>query len=450
MTASHNKPAANFHLHPQDLLILALILSLGLFAFAAWIKAPIVPSVVFIIGISMALGFYIYTIRNRADEPLIDTPNPISEERTIAQQALLADGFAEAVLMIDRQEQVIYANPSALTLFDMDKAAGALSNLVENTDVKGLAKKVLSGERPDPVVFHLDTPVERHFRVMGSPVKNEHGQTSVKRAIIVFYDITDIERVNTMRADFLANASHELKTPVASLLGYIETLRGHARDDDKAREMFLGIMQQQAERMQRLIDDLLSLRRIEIVEHLVPTETADLYLATRAAIEAAKPIAKKKGVKIKYNGPKEVLVKGAQDELVQLALNIIDNGISITPEGESVLVHVEQVENISADKVYSDNPEFEDATRRSIVETTELNGPLAILRIQDKGIGFDPEHIPRIGERFYKAGDRKRGTGLGLAIVKHIMRRHRGGLFVESKKGVGTIFTILLPLTTDM
>jgi len=251
----------------------------------------------------------------------------------------------------------------------------------------------------------------------------------------------------------LANASHELKTPVASLLGYIETLNGHARDDEEARTMFLSIMQQQAERMQRLINDILSLRRIELSEHRAPTETAALYLAYLAAKESVAPMAKQSKIKIKYNGPKELLVKGKQDELVQLVLNIIDNGVKMTKPGEIIQVSGENIVGWQPAEAFSQTPIADISAKRRIVSPPEPGASFAQLRIKDKGPGFKKEYLPRLSERFYRVvGDRssqEKGTGLGLAIVKHIILRHRGGLLVETSEGVGTEFTILIPTSTQ-
>lgn len=370
-------------------------------------------------------------------------------DRSLREQARLADGFAEALIIINSRERILYANPAAEHLFGPTEARSSLSNIIRDPEVRGIVADTLAGGSPDPVTLHLETPVERHIRAMSSGIFTEQDTGTVRRAIIVFYDITDLVRVNTMRADFLANASHELKTPVASLLGYIETLRGHAKDDPEAQENFLAIMQQQAERMQRLINDLLSLRRIEMVEHIRPTETADLYLAARAAMESVKPIAKKLGVKIKYDGPKEAPVTGSQDELVQLVLNILDNAMVVTPKGSTVELKLRCNEKWHPRQAYTGIAEFENAPHREIVPAQNSEMAAAVLHVKDSGPGFAPEHLPRLGERFYKIMDHqnpvKRGTGLGLAIVKHIVRRHRGGLFIQSTQGLGTAFTIALP-----
>ena len=260
-------------------------------------------------------------------------------------------------------------------------------------------------------------------------------------------DVTELMRNTQQRADFLANASHELKTPIASMLGYIETLRGHAADDPEAQQRFLAIMQQQAERMQRLINDLLSLRRIEQNEHVAPTETADLDLSIRAAIESVAPLAEARGVTLKYKRSKRAIVPGHQDEAIQLCLNLIENAAKLSPAGETVRIGLRHFDRWGLDVPFTGGILPEGTPRRTINPAPTVDAPIHTITISDRGPGFARDHLPRIGERFYRvAGDlssREKGTGLGLAIVKHIARRHRAGLYVRSAEGVGTEWSIV-------
>lgn len=363
----------------------------------------------------------------------------------------LAASLLEAIIIVDDRRRMVHINPAAHSLFPDIKVGESIMTVSNNDKLAELVAGAVSGETPEPFVYQIYDPIERHIRVTGSILRPEPVLDEKSRAVIIFYDVTDLERANALRADFLANASHELKTPVASLLGYIETLNGHAKDDAEARTMFLGIMQQQAERMQRLISDILSLRRIELSEHRAPNETADLYLAYLAAKESVAPMAKQSKIKIQYDGPKELLVLGTQDELVQLALNIIDNAVKMTPAGEDVKVSGEIISNWEPTNAFPEVPLAPDSARRRIVSPSEQGGDFAQIRIRDKGPGFKKEYLPRLSERFYRvAGDRsseKKGTGLGLAIVKHIVKRHRGGLMIETAENKGTEFTILIPVS---
>lgn len=433
-------------LSPRDMLAICLLCAAALIAQTVFAGANIIVSLVIFILFCGAVS--LYGQRSKAD---ISEPEA-ARDPSLKEQAKLAERFAEPILIINHHQKIIYANPAAKALFPERNIGTTLPNLAQNRDVRKLAEDTLAGRNHPPVKLQIDKPVERHFRVTGSSMTSAAGTDTKRRALIVFYDITSLMRANAMRADFLANASHELKTPIASLLGYIETLRGHAKDDPEARETFLVIMQQQAERMQRLIADLLSLRRIELAEHMPPKETADLYLAARAAIESVEPLATSRNVRIDFQGSRKVLVTGIQDELVQLVLNLLDNALKFSPPDASISLNLDILEDWHPGQIFTEDPEFGTAHKRRIVLPSHTGSSFAALRIRDAGPGFDREHLPRLGERFYKITDQdvsvKRGTGLGLAIVKHIILRHRGGLFVESAKGAGTKFTILLPIAT--
>ena len=206
--------------------------------------------------------------------------------------------------------------------------------------------------------------------------------------------------------------------------------------------------------MQRLITDILSLRKIELAEHLVPTERADFALAAKAALEAVHPIAEMRNVTMRMKGSKKnALVMGSQDELVQLTLNLIDNAVRMSPPKSKVVLELDKIENWMPGLQFKDIRIADGAPRRRIVTPPLAGVPYWRLTIRDSGPGFNRDHLPRLGERFYRiAGDRsskEKGTGLGLAIVKHIVRWHRGGLYIESQENVGTEFTIIMPVAPE-
>ena len=238
-------------------------------------------------------------------------------------------------------------------------------------------------------------------------------------------DLTEARRVERMRADFIANASHELRTPLASMLGFIETLQGSAHGDARAREKFLAIMREQGRRMARLIDDLLSLSRIEQKQHVRPNAAVDLAQAARHVADTMAPLAKDMGVEIKLSADAAVVVTGDRDELLRVAENLIENAIKYGCKGECE----------EGDKVEV---------------TVSKNAKEGWIAVRDYGRGIAPEHLPRLTERFYRidAGQSraKNGTGLGLAIVKHILARHRGRLTIASKLEQGSTFTAYAPL----
>jgi len=292
---------------------------------------------------------------------------------------------------------------------------------------------VLSGAAPfRECEFTQAIPVERTFVAR---VDRLDGQPAFEAAIalLTLHELTAIRAMERMRADFVANASHELRTPLAALSGFIETLQGPARDDEEAREKFLGIMAEQSGRMSRLVADLLSLSRIELDEHTPPSERVDLARLATSTAEALKPLVGPRGMELALGIAADLpQVTGQPDQLAQLLQNLMDNAVKYGNDGTSVEVSVTLAESLP--------PGAGSALRA---------GPVVRVAVRDHGEGIPPEHLPRLTERFYRvdtARSRKMGgTGLGLAIVKHIVNRHRGLLTIDSRVGEGSTFTVWLP-----
>ncbi|APZ54692.1 sensor histidine kinase [Salipiger abyssi] len=247
--------------------------------------------------------------------------------------------------------------------------------------------------------------------------------------MLTFQDVTHLEQAGQMRRDFVANVSHELRTPLTALLGFIETLKGPARDDPAARDRFLNIMEAEAGRMERLVGDLLSLSRVEAEERVRPTDPVDLPGLLRSVLSGLAPLGDEAGVRLEADLPEGALeVPGDADQLRQVMVNLIENGVKYSGRGAEVRV------SLSA-------PAYQ----------SRLRGEGVVITVSDSGPGFDPLHIPRLTERFYRVDSHrsreKGGTGLGLAIVKHIVNRHRGRLRIESKPGEGASFQVVLPTT---
>jgi two-component system phosphate regulon sensor histidine kinase PhoR len=268
-------------------------------------------------------------------------------------------------------------------------------------------------------------------------------------AVLILRDETEFRRSERTRADFLANASHELRTPLASLSGFIETLRGHARDDEQARERFLGIMHVQAERMRRLIDDLMSLSRIELGEHIPPAGEVDLGLAVIDVLDALGPLANQRRVTFDTSLPRvgQAIVVGDRDQILQVVQNLVENALKYSPDGGVVAIGVDS----ELDLATAAAPATEFSGRLSLLTPDHSKGVrYAVLRVRDAGQGIRRAFLPRLTERFYRVEGQKTGemagTGLGLAIVKHITNRHRGGLVVESDEGCGTAFSVYVPM----
>ncbi len=241
--------------------------------------------------------------------------------------------------------------------------------------------------------------------------------------LCVFRDVTEEERAGEMRRDFVANVSHELRTPLTALMGFIETLKNAAKDDPRAREMVLGIVEAEAGRMNRLVRDLLQLSRVEAEERVRPKDAVELRGLLEGVISSLRGVADKKGDRVELAGD-PVTLPGDADQLVQVFTNLIENALKYGGSGQVVRV------SLSAEET--------------------VRGPAVRVEVADQGEGIDPVHLPRLTERFYRVDTHRSremgGTGLGLAIVKHIVSRHRGWLRVESKVGEGSRFSVVLPL----
>ena len=392
-----------------------------------------------------------FALRRRpAARAAVKAPDSVAEP----PYAALAEALPNPMLVIQGSEpddllnrRYIFTNQAARDLLRLDRETGVLVQAIRDPEVLEIADEALFGGVAAECLYEIPGAQPRTLRAQARPLAPTAG--GVSQALIVFHDETDLRQSERTRADFLANASHELRTPLASLLGFIETLRGHAREDVDARDRFLGIMQAQAERMSRLIADLMSLSRIELNEHVAPADRVDLALAVRDAVDAAAPAAQTLGVKIDAPlAPGEAMVIGDRDQLVQVAQNLIDNALKYSNRGGVVRVDIRS----GLTGLQAGAGERPDAARLSVLTPDRLEGSYAALSISDDGKGMAREHLPRLTERFYrvegqKSGERL-GTGLGLAIVKHIVNRHRGGVVVESAEGAGTCFTVYLPSKT--
>ncbi|MDE2166199.1 MAG: PAS domain-containing protein [Alphaproteobacteria bacterium] len=335
----------------------------------------------------------------------------------------------EPLLLLDADRRVVRANAAAAALFGERIEGRDLAGALRHPLVLAATDLVLKGETMRTTEFELTSPVERHLRaVVARLVPEAEGAA----AVLVLHDLTELKRAERLRADFVANASHELRTPLATLVGFIETLRGPAHDDTEARERFLAIMAEQGARMTRLVEDLLSLSRIEMNEHRAPTEAVNVEMVLRQAADPLEPRAKARNMRFVFDvAPELPPVAGDLDELVQVFQNLFDNALKY---GDSDTA-IEVVARPSAKPLSGARP-------------GERVAGVAIA-VRDHGSGIAHEHIPRLTERFYRVdAARSRalgGTGLGLAIVKHIVSHHRGAFEIDSELGQGSVFTVHLP-----
>ena len=339
------------------------------------------------------------------------------------------DAVPDPILALDDAGTIIHVNPAARELHVNARIGGQPSLLTRDPEFLQAIDEVIDDGRRRTVEVQERVPIDRRVRItltaLPEPMDAEVAANagSSPRVIIALRDLTEQDRLGRMRVDFVANASHELRTPLASLVGFIETLQGRASSDPAAQTRFLGIMSDQAARMSRLVEDLLSLSRVEMREHVPPRTAIDLNETVAAAIQALEPVARASGATLKLvpcEGP--AIVLGETDEIVQVVQNLVQNAIKYGRPGGTVEVTVRRVRQGS--------------TMRLAVA------------VRDEGPGIAPDHLPRLTERFYrvnaKSSREKGGTGLGLAIVKHIANRHRGELRIESELGKGSTFTFVI------
>lgn len=343
---------------------------------------------------------------------------------------LMAD-FLEAVplptLLVDQSERIIGANAEALTLLGQQIRGRHFATILRQPQVIEAIETCLR-ERDPRRTRHLgnDGAQDTTFDVTCRYVRGI-GAVKGGAAMLCFRDITDLEQAGQMRRDFVANVSHELRTPLTALMGFIETLRGAAREDPVARDRFLSIMEGEANRMNRLVGDLLSLNRVESEERVRPREEVDLKAQLESTLHSLQPVADGMETELVLAAPDEsVPIIGDADQLRQVFTNLIENAIKYGRREGRVVVRLTCSDRDPA-----------------------VRGAAVRIQVTDNGPGIDPLHLPRLTERFYRADSHRSrelgGTGLGLAIVKHIVNRHRGRLRVESELGQGSTFTVILP-----
>ncbi|MEQ1715843.1 MAG: ATP-binding protein [Hyphomicrobium sp.] len=330
-------------------------------------------------------------------------------------------------VILDTQLRVSAFNALASELFPGLEKTQPVARMNRHPNFLG-AVTLVSGDglaRVVEIVDHL--PQGRRLRASVSPLRLPGNETAAPGLLVQFRDLSEHDRLAQMRSDFIANASHELRTPLASLRGFIETLQGPASNDTTARERFLAIMSAQSARMMRIIDDLLSLSRIEMRAHVPPTATVQINAMLREVAQGLEPIAGDAGIKVDLTLPDEVLtVRGDRDELVQVFQNLIQNAIKYGHKSGKVEISLQR------------DPD------------SQARRPRVRVVIADDGPGIASEHLPRLTERFYRVDTAtsrdKGGTGLGLAIVKHILNRHRGDLKIASELAKGSTFSVFLDL----
>jgi two-component system, OmpR family, phosphate regulon sensor histidine kinase PhoR len=374
-------------------------------------------------GFAIVAAAAFLALRTGEEASHLARPAAVSERVGDPLEAVIA-GLPDPVIALDRNGRVLTLNERARSLAPALRQGEPVSLALRVPQVIEAIGRAYASREEQRVEYSERVPLDRWFETIVMPVKRGPSAGTPDLVLMTFHDLTPLRRAEEMRADFVANASHELRTPLAALSAFIETLQGPAREDAKARERFLAIMQEQARRMARLIDDLLSLSRIEQNAHRRPDTPIDLVPIVRHVVDGLETLARDRGVTVQIDAVPALRVLGDRDELVRVFENLVENALKYGAPGKRVDIALTQA--ISAD-----------------------GQPEARVGVRDYGPGIAPEHLPRLTERFYRAdvaeSRAQGGTGLGLALVKHILNRHRGRLSINSLFGAGATFTVHLP-----
>jgi two-component system phosphate regulon sensor histidine kinase PhoR len=398
------------------LIVIAGVIAVGLVLFGvpAW---RAVAGLLFIVAL-------IAVVPRKPDSDILQSSleqQAAATQRSSAME-LMAEALPDPTILLNASGQVLFCNAPAKRLFETLREGSHISSVIRTPEFLDAVSAAPRQGRAVTVTYAERVPVGRRMAVTVAPLASQ--SETGGNILILLRDLTELERINQMRADFIANASHELRTPLASLRGFIETLQGTAKEDPKARDRFLAIMGEQASRMTRLIDALLSLSRVEMNAHVPPSGLIDLNEVLEHARDTLEPLAKSNELRLEVEGfGRPAIVRGDRDELVQVLQNLVHNALKYGAVGGKVRLEAKRLA-----------PHGRQGTRYAIA-------------VVDQGPGIAPEHLPRLTERFYRIeaeSKDKGGTGLGLAIVKHILNRHRGELLIASKPGKGSTFTIVL------
>ncbi len=388
------------------------------------------------------------TLRDAKPVPLgVNVPKE-QYEALMRQRALLST-LPQPVMLLGAKGTVEMFNPASARLFGDDVAGKHISQIVRAPQALEALEKARSSHEAAEAEFTTTGPQERAHLFHAAPIVGG-GDGASGQMLVMIRDRTEQKKLERMRTDFIANASHELRTPLTSMTGFIETLQGHAKDDPDAQDRFLSVMAAQAERMLRLVEDLIGLSAIELNELNLPSERVDLGSLAGSVCESLLPLAQKNGATLNCAfGDTLIEVAGDRHELFRLLQNLCENAIKYggDPGTDAATVTIEMgsgVPPLTPRAIRAGEAPAQIAVRADITEQD-----LVWVRVTDNGAGIDRSDLPRLTERFYRVNPElsrtKGGTGLGLAIVKHILQRHRAGLQIESVPGEGASFTCVFP-----
>ncbi len=440
------------------LLVMAVLVILGKLTLSSFLVAYVcilISSVMFarpFLDSIKATTRYVYNVARdkRAEPPQLSFLSMISElsealsylqrtweikrqqmESIITEREILVDTLPDILIMINDEKRIVRTNRAARAIFGQNLAGRPLGEIIPNEDLVDAVTSVVEDLRGREVEFRIEDPVLRDFLAVIErfPIPSPGGMSIV----ITMNDITELKAVEQMRADFVANASHEIRTPLACIAGFIETLQGPAKDDAEAREEFLKLMADQAERMRQLISDLLSLSKIEMNAHSIPTDPVDVLKVVKKVIDQLQHSATAKNVTLRIDVQGEIPpAKGEENEIAQVIHNFVGNAIKYGFADSEVIIGI---------AVTADLPPDQNMRSYSRV---------IMIAVRDRSEGIPKEHLARLTERFYRVDSARTrnigGTGLGLAIAKGIMTRHRGAITIDSVVGKGSTFSAYLPI----
>ena len=357
--------------------------------------------------------------------------------------SFILNKLEDAIIVLDSDQKIIFQNSHSIDLFENNYTGQNITNLIRSPIVLETLENVYKNKKTKIIEYNSEygqnlSPRSTNFyNVEISYEKNHLQLTNAKdNYVILMKNITPLKNIEKVRSSFIANVSHELKTPLATVMGFLETIRGPAKDDKKSMSKFLGIMDKETIRMKRLIDDLLVVSKIESDEHIHPTKKVNLIKTLNNVIESLKEYALKKNIQIRtnYQLSENLSVLGNEDELVQVFTNIIDNSIKYGKINSSIDIKAEEV------KEQTDQSEDKKLFPQLILK----------ISVKDESDGIHAKHLSRLTERFYRVDAARSkeigGTGLGLTIVKHILNKHRGHLDIKSEINQGSTFTVELPI----
>ncbi len=425
---------------------MAVLMILALSGTLGWVEAV---TACLVIGAGTA-AYYVGSTEPVATEHAREAKRAPPDEARSDGLAGLARQLPFPTLVIGADGRIDVQNDPAREVFEVRPSGRPLAETaVRHPQLLGAIEAALSGARPGPVEIaggrHADDVWRAHVAGLPPPAGG---------ALVCLEDLSSVRRAERTRSEFLANASHELRTPLTSLAGFIETMRGPARDDPESWGRFLDIMFEQTERMRRLIADLLSLSRIEFSEHRLPRDRVDLGAEMAGVVSLLRPVAGGCGIEVQFEMPNQPLtIIADREEVIQVGQNLITNAIKYSGEGARVEVRLGLAASLGEAERRAGR-DWEDAGRMTLQAPRRSEPGAGVwLRVSDTGRGIEREHLPRLGQRFYRVDESRSshipGTGLGLAIVKHIMARHRGGLNVESRPGCGSAFGVWFPAAIE-